>query len=353
MNKNIRTKIIIYEPEILFWGVAAGFHGYAIAFINQYADFIYVKKGLKNSLLYRRQLWRMEIKRYIPFIHSLDYSDEVESILVGFTIPNTDDEELFRFRGKKYFHLMDYYLFISRNKEFLKKYSINYVIGHTDMENNCELFREYYQEFIGRTIALPFGHHKRFICFKPFKDRKNIAIGLGSINPVDDPKLSYDAKKEFMEYFKDEDYMHPLRRYIQTHEKDFENEIVSKFPSPEKQKDFSYDAVDVLNSYTMFINDAGLSNFPPARTFEGIACGCVMVAENNRIYKDLGFIPNVNYIAFEPGNYNDMKCKIDYYIEHPDELLEMQKKSLKLSTRYSHKNVADTLYNKIAGEYTR
>ena len=351
MDKNGKNKIIIYEPEVLFWGVAAGFHGYAIAFINQYADCIYIKKGIKHSLIYRRQLWRMGIKRYIPFVHRLDLAGMEDSALVGFTIPEMDDDELFRFKGKKYFHLMDYYLFVSRNTEFLRRYSIDYVIGHTNMEKNCDLFRLYYPDYIGRSIELPFGYQKRFTYLKSFKDRINMAIGLGSINPVDDPRLAYAAKKEFLNYFHDKEFMHPLRRYIQTHELDLKNEIDSRFPSPEKQKDFSYDAVEVLNSYTMFINDAGLSNFPPARTYEGIACGCVMVAENSDIYNDLGFIPNVNYIAFEPGNYEDMKNKIDYYMKHTCELAEMQKKSLKLSKEFSHERVAETLYNIIIGDY--
>lgn len=347
MNNEHKPKIIIYEPEVLFWGVAAGFHGYSITFINQYADCIYLKKGIKHALRYRRQLWKMGIRRYIPFIHHLDKSNKRESVLVGFTIPAEDDDELLKFRGIKYFHLMDYYLFITRNLEFLKKYSVDYVIGHTQMEKNCKLFREYYSEYHDRTISLPFGYQKRFVCSTAFEDRKNIAIGLGSINPVDDPKLSYDVKKEFIDYFSNEEFMHPLRRYIQTHEEELVNEIESRFPSPKKQKDFSYDAVEVLNSYTMFINDAGLSNFPPARTYEGIACGCVMVAENNSIYNDLGFIPNVNYIAFEQGNYDDMKNKIDYYISHPNQLAEMQKKSIELSRRYSHFEVAKDLYSQI------
>lgn len=345
--KTKNSKIIIFDPEMIFWGVAAGFHGYAITFIDQYADYIYLNKDFKDVLRYRRQLWRLGIKRYIPFTRRLD-NTEKEDKLIGFVVPANDDDKINDFKGKKYFHLMDYYLFVSRNKEFLKKYNVDYVIGHTSMDKYCEFFKYYYPDYIGRVISLPFGYQKRFNCTRGFVDRKNIAIGLGSINPVDDPKLDEKAKSEFVQYYKNETFMHPLRRYIQTHKLAFLDVVDSKFPSPDKQKDFSYDAVEVLNDYRMFINDAGLSNFPPARTYEGIACGCVMVAENNEIYNELGFIPDVNYVSFEKGNYEEMRCKIKYYIDNPDKLLAIQKESLRLAKLYSHYEMAKKLMKEIS-----
>ena len=50
------SKIIIFGPEVIFWGVAAGFHGYAITVLDKYADCMYLNKGIKDSLSYRRQL---------------------------------------------------------------------------------------------------------------------------------------------------------------------------------------------------------------------------------------------------------------------------------------------------------
>lgn len=343
------SKIIIFDPEVIFWGVAAGFHGYAITFIDKYADCIYLNKGVKDRLRYRRQLWRMGIRRYIPFINELK-SSKKEDKLIGFVIPSKDDDNIRDFVGKKFFHLMDYYLFVSRNKEFLCKYKVDYVIGHTAMDKNCEFFKLWYPEYIGRVISLPFGYQERFKNRKKFEERKNIAVGLGSINPVNDPRLDEETKAEFVDYFKNESFMHPLRRYIQTHEMDFIGVIDSKFPSPDKQKDFSYDAVEVLNNYRMFINDAGLSNFPPARTYEGIACGCVMVAENRTIYREIGFIPDVNYISFDNGDYIQMRDKIRFYIDNPDKLLDIQKKSLLLAEQYSHYEVSKRFMKEILNQ---
>lgn len=348
----MKNGICIYEPQVIFWGVAAGFHGYALKFINDYATCIYVR-GFKKSLLYRRQLWKMGIRRYIPIIHSLEKADEECHSLVGFVVPNENDDEILKFHGTKYFHLMDYYLMVDRNREFLSRYHIDYVIGHTQMDKNCPFFCKYYPEYVGKVISLPFGYARRFRCYKPFDERRNLAVGLGSINPVDDPLLKPEMKRQFLDYFKGYTYMHPLRRYLQTHKDEFSEVVDAKFPDPSKQKDFSYDAVEILNQYTMFINDAGLSNFPPARTFEGIACGCVMVAEYNSIYTELGFKPDINYIAFPNRDYNTLKQKIKYYISHEEELNEIQLNSVELAKKFTHEAVAKELYTVIESEYRR
>lgn len=341
-----KSKIIIYDPEVIFWGVAAGFHGYAIAFIKEYADYIYINKRLRTQLKYRQQLWKLGVRRNIPFIHSLKNTDAADK-LIGFVIPGEDDENINDFKGEKIFHLMDYYLFVARNKEFLEKYGVDRVIGHTQMDVNCEFFKKYYPQYVGKVISLPFGYQCRFKCNRSFDDRKNIAVGLGSINPTDDPLLDKEAKKELVEFYSDKQFMHPLRRYIQTHDKEFCDVIETKFPTPDKQKDFSYDAVEMLNRYKMFLNDAGLSNFPPARTYEGIACGCVMVAEQNSIYDQIGFIPDVNYIAYEKDNYEHLKEKIKYYQMHSEELRRIHLRSMELSKNYTHDKIADNLYQMI------
>lgn len=341
-----KRKIVVYDPEVIFWGVATGFHGYSVEFIKKYADCIYLNKPIIDRLRYRRQLLRLGIKRYIPFVNNLNKFSK-RDFLVGFVVPIRDDENLAYFKGKKIFHLMDYYLFVSRNRSFLNKYSVDYVIGHTLMDHYCPFFLKYYPEYMGKVISLPFGFQKRFKYLKKFENRKNIAVGLGAINPINDPLISEKDKTEYIQFFSDYEYSHPGRKFIQDHYEYFSNTIEALFPSKEKQKDFSYDAVECLNNYSMFFNDAGLSNFPPARTYEGIACGGVMVAEYNDIYYELGFIPNINYIAYKKGDYLQLNNKIKYFQAHSEELKKIQERSLKLAKLYSHSHVADILYKKI------
>ena len=97
--------ICIYKPEVLFWGKGAGFHGYSLTFINNHANCIYVN-GFVRGFKYRRQLWKMGIKRYIPIVHSLKKVNQTCDILVGFVVPADEDHEIDEFQGKKFFHLI-------------------------------------------------------------------------------------------------------------------------------------------------------------------------------------------------------------------------------------------------------
>ena len=72
-------------------------------------------------------------------------------------------------------------------------------------------------------------------------------------------------------------------------------------------------------------------NFPPARTYEAIACGCVMVASDNEIYTRLGFTDGENYVAFKKNDLNDFREKATYYTENPELMVEMHKKKFTLS----------------------
>ncbi len=345
-------KIAIYDPGVLLWGVATSFHGYAVEFLIQYADYIYVKLNSPGAFIrmyhYKQKMKELGIGRQVKFVHSMQELNRKSDVLVGFSIPPAAAAaDVRKFSGKKFFHLMDYYLFPKENNDFLEKSRVDYVMGHCQMDTHSKLFQKYYPQYVGRTLSVPFGYGERFVCTVPFEERIMKAVGLGSINPMHDPLIPDEATVAIRLFFPEVGYMHPTRKYLQDHAEEYVDCIDALFPTPEKQKDFSYDAVQMLNSYAMFINDAGISNFPPARTYEGIAAGSVMVAADNPIYSELGFEPGVNYIAFEEGNYKDLGDKVRYYIAHPEELHEIQKRSLNLAEQYPHKKVAKMMYQLI------
>lgn len=342
-------KIATYDPNVLLWGKAANFHGYSLEFIKNYVSYIYVDwfsiQGLKRYLAYRNILKQHHIKG-IKFTRNINKINKSCSFMVGFFEPTEFGPCQFgAFKGLKILHLMDYYLNSENLNKFLLNNHVDYVMGHNLMDVYSPLFRFYFKNYIGKVISVPFGYEPRFKCYKNFRERINKAVGLGSINPIDDPLLPKFKKCSILKFFGKEGYMHPLRKFIQDNSNLLFNEIDSFFPNPKLQKDFSYDAVEKLNSYTMFVNDCGISNFPPARTFEGIACGCVMVAENNKIYEDLGFIPDFNYIAFPPKDYQEMINKISFYQNNPEKLLYIQKNSIELSKEFSHKKISEKLYS--------
>lgn len=346
MEKKAKVNLAVYNPFFLMLDQEKNFHGYNFVFLKKYVSSIFVS----NPKLYFRLKKRLEElgiqdKKFIFTIAGLNQKAHA---LVGFSgIPYSGKRKLVNYKGLKAFHTLDYVMYPEECNAYLEKNKVDYVIAHTDLGKNSSFFRDFYPSYHSRVIALPFGYGKRFHAIKPFHNRIKKAVALGAVNPLKDPLCTEQETKAFVTYFHDDTYTHRLRRYIQLNESFLSNIIDCRLPAPEKQKDFSYNPVKVLNDYQIFVNDEGLMNFPPARTYEGIACGCVMLASDNPVFSDFGFIPDVNYISFPLGNYEEMKEKLRYYLINQDALNKIRDKSLEFASGFTHEHVADMLYKNI------
>ena len=255
------------------------------------------------------------------------------------------------FNGLKIYHLMDYVFYPDKAYRALKRNGVKYVMAYCDHYANDGFFRKFYEDYTSdKIITVPFGFGNRFNIITPFGERKNKAIALGAVNPVNDQRGG--ILLAYQEFHNNEPFTHILRRNIVLNRETWNDCIDDMLPTFPETKNPNYDPVKVLNQYTMFINDAGLMNFPPARTYEGIASGCVMVAEDLQIWKDLGFENGKNCILFEKGNYIEMIDKIKYYMSHFNELWEIQKNSIELAQNFTHEKIADRLYIDILNHYS-
>ncbi len=349
INKLDNIRIAVHNPVFLLEDQYKNFNGYNYIFTLKYASSIYIT-DYRKLWRYRKKLLEMN-REDIKIIISEAGLNRSCDILVGFT--GRPDKILHcvsrKYRGMKIYHVMDYVMNASKSYKKLAKCEVDYVMGYCDHSKYCEFFKKYYPSYSGRVISVPFGFGDRFVNAKEFEERCNKAIALGSVNPIND--VSDGSLDEYTEFYNTETFTHKLRRAIVENREKWSAWIDDKLPTYPETKNAHYDPVTELNNYTMFINDAGLMNFPPARTYEGIACGCVMVAENKEIYKELGFIDSVNCILFEPGNYEQMITKIDYYMKHSEILKNIHKNALLLSKRYTHENIAKRLYGEIVEKY--
>lgn len=344
-------KIAVNNPSILLTtDTSRLFHGYGLYFVLKYCDYIYVQNE-DRILEFKRRLKEINPDREISFIRTIEELNEKSEVLVSLSIPTKSTYGIENYNGMVVIHSTDHHVDASHNYKMLKECGANYVIGHSQLDSRSEFFCNYYPGFIGKVISVPFGYAPRFKCYTPFSDRKNKAVGIGSINMIKDAMLSEQQSKDMVTYFNSQKWMHPFRKYVQDHEDELLDCIDSLFPSPSKQKDFGYDAVSLMNQYKMFINDAGIQEFPPARTFEGIACGCVMVADDDPIYEDIGFKQDYNYISYTKGVYEEAIDKIRFYIKNEKKLEELQKKSIDLSTEFTQEKMADLMYAKILERY--
>lgn len=344
-------KIAIQNPDFIFSDQNRNFNGFNFSFFKNNVEIIYVTKPIKIALyIFRMIQLKVNIFKY-KYIFNVKNLNNEAGVLVSFNEPaylNTPPSD---FKGLKIWHTMDYNICVIKANKVFEGANVNYLIGYNRHDLYCNYYARYYPKYINKVIALPFGSGNRFKNLISFENRNHKVIALGSVNPVNDPLSKSGTLKEFVKFYGDQIWTHTFRQTIRENLNNLKDIVDSKLPIPPSTKNPSYNPVDELNKYTMFINDEGITNFPPARTYEGIACGCVMVASKNSIYEDLGFVDGINYIAFEKNDLEDFRKKVEYYMTHPDKLKELQKNSLQLAKKYTHKKVAARLYQDIKKIY--
>lgn len=345
-------KIAIHNPQFIFQDQTRNFNGYNFEFLKNHTDIIFLSKPW-HIFKYKKRLKELglDIDKF-EFIFSISTLNKKADVLLSFNgVPYI---KYFappkRFTGLKIWHTMDYVFKASESNKILVENGVDYVMGYTRHDLYCPFFQKYYANFKNRVIAVPFGYGKRFDEITQIKNRNKKILGIGSINPVKDPLVEESILDEYINFF-DEKFAHTIRAMFREKEYELSDIFDSFFPSNGKTKNPDYDPVELLNKYMFFINDATIMNFPPARTYEGIACGSIMIGDNHECYKSLGFVDNSNCILFnydKNGKYlEEIKNKILDLINNENKILEISQNAKKLSKQFTHSNIAALLYIKI------
>lgn len=348
-------KIAIHNPQFIFQNQVRNFNGYNFEFLKNHTDIIYLSKPW-HVFRYKKRLTELGVdsSKY-EFVFSIATLNQEADVLLSFNgVPYVKHfTPPKKFTGLKIWHTMDYVFKASESNKILLENGVDYVMGYTRHDLYCPFFQKYYADFNDKVIAVPFGYGERFVSNKAINDRVQKCIALGSVNPVNDPLCKSGILDDYTEFYKDEIWTHKFRRVLAENVDSLKNVMDSKLPSLDKTKNPNYNPVEELNNYQFFVNDEGLMNFPPARTYEGIACGSIMIASKNKIYEDLGFIEDENYIAFTKNDLEDFRNKTLEALNDKFNLEVIQKKSLELAKKYTHKTVASDLYNNIKDIYEK
>lgn len=229
----------------------------------------------------------------------------------------------------------------ANEEALIKKTGVDCLFNEVNLEKTSELFRKYYHLDLPWVVH-PFVYAERFKPIKPFAQRQNKAFAVGTItykehkeflsvytNPCNQP--SRKQIKDNPEFFKDtidcysSDYLedNPGKKilpndnaFVKLYKRIYNRTHIGK-----QKKYFSFDMVEKFNDYKMCIVGEEILGVPGIGFVEGMACGCAYIGIDSDMYRDVGLIPGVHYIAYD-GSLEDLKAKIQHYQapEHQQEL---------------------------------
>ena len=214
------------------------------------------------------------------------------------------------------------------------------------MYNECNMqkrfvgFNEYFDWFHKQYMVIPFVFAERFKVVKPFTERQNKAVSVGTITypsylvkyyghdclqPA--RKQVYDNAKELTPWVDcfNSDYLEDDK---QMKASDGDNAVVKickrlydKFFTGHQKKYYSFDMVEKFNDYKMCIVGEEIIGLPGIGFVEGMASGCAYIGQTVGYYEDYGMQEGIHYIGYD-GTLDDLKAKISYYQqpEHQQEL---------------------------------
>jgi hypothetical protein len=225
----------------------------------------------------------------------------------------------------------------------IQQAGVNILFNEVNFQKTSEIFRKYYHLSLP-WIVLPFVFEDRFKPIKPFKERQNKAFSVGTI--------SYKTHKEFLEIYKNP-CVHPVRKFVKDnpeffattadcYSEDYQEQgdgleikatdiapiklykrIYNRFAIGRQKKYFSFNMVEKFNEYKMHIVGEEITGVPGVGYVEGMACGSAYIGLDSPMYRDLGLIPGVHYIAYD-GTKEGLRSTIEYW-QRPENQTELER----------------------------
>lgn len=220
---------------------------------------------------------------------------------------------------------------------------INCYFNEVNLSLSSELYRKYYH-VEKPWVVIPFVFAERFQNYKPFKERQNKCFSTGTItykehkeflsvygDPCDQPARKF--VKDNPDFFKgtvdcySSDYLedNPGKTYVAG-----ENPLVRLYKKfynlrhvGKQKKYFSFNMVEKFNDYKMHLLGEEILGVPGIGYVEGMACGSAYIGLDSPMYRDLGLIPGVHYIAYD-GTKEGLRATVEYW-QKPENQEELEK----------------------------
>jgi len=209
------------------------------------------------------------------------------------------------------------------------------LVAESNLAANASFFQLHFATIRAPFLRLPFTAAPRFQARRPMADRVNKMVVTGSITyKMQDPA--------FVEFFQTQE-LQPMRRQLFEAAARYTSEmdclvsdldatratrrpsrlrrawaLLRRLAGVRAQADYyRRDIVETYNSYAMFAVPEEVCGLPAIGFVEGMACGSAYVGLDAPMYRDLGMVPGVHYIAYD-GSIDDLMSQVRYHQQHPE-----------------------------------
>ena len=335
-------KIVFQNPHMA--DQPFGIHNYVIHYLLKYRPYIYITPGRR----YARWL-QFLVKNRLPlagwrYILSESQLNQCDAWLCFSGTCAIIHEPLpLKFKGLKIYHVMDYSYSTKVAASKFNEAGVDYLLGYSRHDQFCEYFKGILGNYKNRVIPWPFGYGKRFHVKSAFTSRSHKCSVMGALVPMKKAEDGPEELKDYLKYFEGNAYAHTIRAAISGNIEHLGDLIESYLPRHHATKNLAYDSPTELNRHQLFLNDDSIMHYPPARTYEGSACGAVMVCSDYPCYEDFSWKGGLNCITHKYGDVDDCVRAIRAALADQQKLARVQQCSMFNSKRFSHANIGDRL----------
>jgi hypothetical protein len=277
----------------------------------------------------------------ITLLHSLNDIREDDIVILYNLLSDTfrKIENVHAFKALSFLHFHGN----ASDQQHIDKANVNAIFNEVDLSKSCALFKKYYH-VSAPWYVIPFIPAERFKNYKPFAERKNKAFSVGTITykthpefidvygdpcdqPIrkavkDNPDFFADTADCYSSDYNEDDTVKKVlpsdNKFIATYKR-----VYNRLHNGRQKKYFSFNMVEKFNDYKMHVVGEEILGIPGIGYVEGMACGSAYIGLDSPMYRDLGLIPGVHYIAYD-GTKEGLRSTIEYW-QRPENQEELEK----------------------------
>ena len=188
--------------------------------------------------------------------------------------------------------------FLVGQARVMEKLDPDLIYNESDLQKHFVGFNDYFSWFHKQYLVIPFVYGERFKVVKPFSERQNKAVSVGTITYPEYIRKYYGtnclqpARKQVYDHAEElkpwvdcfnSDYLENIKQMaVKKSDSVIKKTIArlhSKFFTGHQKKYYSFDMVEKFNDYKMCVVGEEITGLPGIGFVEGMASGCAYIGQ--------------------------------------------------------------------------